>query len=363
MGQKSEISFSFRGIVNGQHVPVGRIDIRNLDKNCDTTFNWPDTVFSFYPLGINDLQSYPNELHVFQNVPNPVLENTKILVYVPQNGTVTIDVSILSGKHVSSFCQVLNRGFHSFLFTPGRIGTYIFSVNCNRMNKSIKMVVSSSRSYSGIVLIYNGTENETAILKSSKLSGRLAFSSGDNLEFKGYYNGITDTIKDAPTSSKAYTFHFSSTGLCPTSVTHMGQTYGTILIGTQCWFKENLNVGNKINYTINQTNNAIVEKYCYDNLESKCDVYGGLYQWNEMMQYSNTPGIQGICPFGWHLPTNQEWTILSNNLGGESVAGGNSRLPEPFSINSLPLPAGPVGRFSRLSGWPRRGGRPARLPF
>ena len=104
-----------------------------------------------------------------------------------------------------------------------------------------------------------------------------------------------------------------------------GKTYNTVQIGTQCWFAQNLNVGTKINGNIEQTNNSIIEKYCYADLESNCDIYGGLYQWNEMMQYVTTPGVQGICPTGWHIPTHGEWTILTDFLGGESVAGGKMK--------------------------------------
>jgi len=106
------------------------------------------------------------------------------------------------------------------------------------------------------------------------------------------------------------------------------------LIGTQCWFKENLNVGTMINGTHNQTNNSVIEKYCYNNLTSNCDIYGGLYQWGEMVQYLNgtsntttwnpppTGNVQGICPTGWHIPKDAEWTVLTTYLGGVSVAGG-----------------------------------------
>ena len=43
-------------------------------------------------------------------------------------------------------------------------------------------------------------------------------------------------------------------------------------------------------------------------------MYGGLYQWNEMMQYTTTPGVQGICPIGWHLPTDEEWCTMTTYL-------------------------------------------------
>lgn len=100
------------------------------------------------------------------------------------------------------------------------------------------------------------------------------------------------------------------------------KTYSTVQIGTQCWFAQNLNVGTLVNANVNQTNNGIIEKYCIDNDETYCDIFGGSYQWDELMQYVTAEGAQGICPPGWHVPTNAEWTILTDYLGGEDVAGG-----------------------------------------
>ena len=104
--------------------------------------------------------------------------------------------------------------------------------------------------------------------------------------------------------------------------------YPTVQIGTQCWMAKNLNIGTMVNGSQEQTNNSptpVIEKYCHENNEANCAVYGGLYQWDEMMQYSTAPGKQGICPTGWHLPTNAEWTTLTTYLGGEMVAGGKMK--------------------------------------
>ena len=65
-----------------------------------------------------------------------------------------------------------------------------------------------------------------------------------------------------------------------------------------------------------------MEKYCYNDLESSCDVYGGLYQWDEMMQYVTTPGAKGICPQNWHVPDSVDFKLFSNALGGDGVSGG-----------------------------------------
>lgn len=88
-----------------------------------------------------------------------------------------------------------------------------------------------------------------------------------------------------------------------------------VTIGTQTWATANLNVGTKINVSSNQTNNSTKEKYCYNNLESNCTAYGGLYLWDEAMQYVNTEGAQGLCPTGSHIPSDSDWKILEMHFG------------------------------------------------
>ncbi len=90
------------------------------------------------------------------------------------------------------------------------------------------------------------------------------------------------------------------------------QQYGTVLIGTQCWMAQNLNTGVRVNASVTHTNNSMIEKYCYYDSDANCDVYGGLYQWDEAMNYTGSsnanPGDrQGICPAGWHFASDAEW--------------------------------------------------------
>jgi uncharacterized protein (TIGR02145 family) len=100
-----------------------------------------------------------------------------------------------------------------------------------------------------------------------------------------------------------------------------GEIYNTVLIGDQCWMAENLNIGEMINGIEEMTNNGIIEKYCYNDSSLNCDTYGGLYQWNEMMQYITDTARQGICPAGWHLPTDYEWKILEGNVDSQYGVG------------------------------------------
>lgn len=90
--------------------------------------------------------------------------------------------------------------------------------------------------------------------------------------------------------------------------------------GTQTWAKANLNVGTMITSTLDQTNNGTLEKYCASNSAANCTTYGGLYQWDEAMQYTTTEGAQGICPAGSHIPTDAEFKTLDMALSGMSQA-------------------------------------------
>ncbi|GEM_PF-4676164 len=97
--------------------------------------------------------------------------------------------------------------------------------------------------------------------------------------------------------------------------------YKWVYIGTQFWMAENLNVGTRINGSLEQTANGVIEKYCYNDTESNCNLYGGLYQWNEMMQYTEYEETRGICPEGWHIPSDDEWKTLEMSLGmGQAAA-------------------------------------------
>lgn len=94
-----------------------------------------------------------------------------------------------------------------------------------------------------------------------------------------------------------------------------GRKYRTVQIGSQCWFGNNLNVGTMIYGNLNMQNDSIIEKYCYANDTNSCNIYGALYQWDELMQYTTQLGTRGICPKGWHVPTDQEIIDLEVFLG------------------------------------------------
>jgi len=145
---------------------------------------------------------------------------------------------------------------------------------------------------------------------------------------------------------------------CGDSVYYSGQNYSTAQIGTQCWMQQNLNTGIRINGGANAQDDGIIEKYCYDDIPANCNIYGGLYLWDEAMKYTTQQGTQGICPSGWHIPTDAEWSDLTTYLGGESVAGGKMkeagythwRSPNTGATNESGFTALPGGYFTPVGG-------------
>ena len=134
-----------------------------------------------------------------------------------------------------------------------------------------------------------------------------------------------------------------------------------LAVGTQVWAKANLNVGTRIAGATAQTNNATLEKYCYADTESNCTTYGGLYQWDEAMQYVTTNGAQGICPADSHIPTDNDWKILEMQLGMSQAQAdttgwrgtdqGTPLKPSGSSGLNMPLAGnrGTAGSFGGLS--------------
>jgi uncharacterized protein (TIGR02145 family) len=175
----------------------------------------------------------------------------------------------------------------------------------------------------------------TATSTPGSITGILTQAGSGTITVTGLTNGTaytftvtaTNSIGTGAASNASNTVTPAPPFVCNNSITDSrdSKVYTTKQIGTQCWMTQNMNVGTKIAGAVAQTDNSTIEKYCYNDLDANCTTYGGLYQWNEMMNYSTTPGAQGICLTGWHVPTVPEYQILTNYLGGENVAGGTMK--------------------------------------
>jgi uncharacterized protein (TIGR02145 family) len=312
-GQHPTMKLTFRAVNNTARVQLDSLKVMNLTKAEDTVLHNPDTVLMFeYPAGIAEFNPELKSLHVFQNYPNPVADHTTISLYVPEKGQVTIMVTDMLARMLLKTDRVLDKGAHSFRLTLDNEGLVFFTAQWKGNSSSIKMLHAGIDRNNTASLEYLGSSTETSQVKADKAVQKFSFSLGDELLYIGYSDTMQSGILDSPAESQIQTFQFATNIPCPgtPTVEYEGQVYNTIQVFSQCWLKENLNVGTMISFPQWMEDNGIMEKYCYNNETDSCVKYGGLYNWFEMMQYNYQQPAQGICPPGWHLPTDEEWKVL-----------------------------------------------------
>ena len=132
-------------------------------------------------------------------------------------------------------------------------------------------------------------------------------------------------------------------GDCGDPVSYQGYDYATVLIGEQCWFAENLRSENYENGEAipsglsasewESTSSGAVAVfgegssncYSYSPDGDACDEAWSLNEYGRLYNWYAVEDTRGLCPSGWHVPTDGEWTVLTDHLGGESVAGGQMK--------------------------------------
>jgi uncharacterized protein (TIGR02145 family) len=172
------------------------------------------------------------------------------------------------------------------------------------VNGEIKDIVetrvssSSVGSSSSVEEVSNSSSIATSSSSAVPSSSSSTTTPSSNSVVSSSSSVVQSSSSSATTPSSSSSVSSGYTGIYGT-LSYEGQDYKTVLIGTQVWMAENLNY------------NASGSK-CYNNNVSNCAKYGRLYDWET---------AKTVCPSGWHLPTDDEWTTLTDNVGGASTAG------------------------------------------
>jgi uncharacterized protein (TIGR02145 family) len=249
--------------------------------------------------------------------PNPTTDNSVIQIYPPAEGNAAITVSDMNGKQLAQIQCYLENCIQEFRLSGINSGLYIISVKGRTYQYSGKLLCNgkSNRTIS-IEKVSNNIKVVDEKLNKADSKDQpppvdMAYTTGDMLKFTGISGNYSTVITDIPTSDKIITFNFIA---CTDGDNN---NYPIVNIGAQTWMEENLKTtkykdgSTAIPLVTDDTDwgNLTAPGYCwYDNNEATYKAtYGALYNW-----YTVSTG--NLCPTGWHVPIDADWTILENYL-------------------------------------------------
>jgi uncharacterized protein (TIGR02145 family) len=334
--QNYQITFSG----TGASTSVSSVKVENLTTGTSLTLSGSDIL----RLTIATLTNSPkdNQTSDIKIYPNPMTDFTTLEIFPPVEGDAVISINDLTGKSVYKNEANLKNLMQSYKITGLKTGVYLVSIKGNGFQITGKLVSNGNSNSQVNVGEINTIAQSDNIKKSEKGSkGSLAYvdmsyTDGDRLKFTGSSGNYKTIVTDIPASDKTIIFNFVA---CEDADYNI---YPVVQIGSQVWMVENLkttkyNDGTAIaNVTDNTTWSALTTAaYCdYQNTPVYSNTYGRLYNWY-VVSPSNP---KKVCPTGWHVPTDAQWTDLSTFLGGTSIAGG--KLKETTTTHWLNPNAG-----------------------
>lgn len=319
-GNAQNYLISFAG--TGASATVNSVIVENLTVGTTIILNGSDILRLTETTGVNPTENKQSaELKIF---PNPMTGNSTVRVYPPVAGDAIITIYEITGKPVARIHSYLENYPQEFSLSGIKSGFYLISVKGNNYQYSGRLLCNDKAG--GNTSIVKISNNQAVAEKISKTDNKgtqttidMEYSTGERLKFTGVSGNFSTVITDIPTQDKTISFNLIA---CSDGDNN---NYPVVGIGTQLWIAKNLkttkyNNGTSIPIVRDNTawSNLTTGAYCtyasIDETEYK-NIYGALYNW-----YTVAAG--NLCPTGWHIPTDDEWTTLSTYLGGENVAGG-----------------------------------------
>ena len=306
------VDYTISFTANGASTKVDSVMVQNITKGTTVNVLSGNTLMlTDTPNAVEKLSDYDENLSIY---PNFAEGKYTLSFYAKKSGRTQINAYNLEGKKVSELVINLQEGKNSFKLSFSQ-GTYVIHVVGTGYSYTAKIISLAKLNKASIV--YNGLEiNKSSIQQKSKTSVvKMNYSAGDRLIFKGISGNYSTIITDVPTNDKVYTFNFVE---CRDAD---GNYYPIIAIGTQIWMGKDLQtstyrnsdaVPNKSNYS--NWGTLSTDGYSFYSIPSSNTSYN-LYNWYAVNDK------RYIAPIGWHIPTDAEWTILSDYLGGDNVSG------------------------------------------
>jgi uncharacterized protein (TIGR02145 family) len=319
--QSQNYLISFAG--TGDTVQIATVKVENLNSGATLTLDGGDILHLVPPVGISPFYDDKESLSIF---PNPQVNKSIVKFSTTENENVMVSITDVSGRILCSNNLFLSQGTHTFSVSGLHQGVYFVQANGNGFDYSAKLISQNIQARLPEIAYISSSREATKAspVKSSKSTVDMPYTDGDQLLFTGNSGRYNNIVPDIPAGDKIITFTFN---LCEDND---GHTYKTVLIGpgkagTQTWMAENVR-------TTTYTNGDAIPNvtdgpdwiglatgaYCwYNNNKDSFDIpYGKLYNWFAVQD------SRGLCPVGWHVPSNTEWVDLLTCLGGDTLAGG-----------------------------------------
>ena len=266
--------------------------------------------------------------------PNPITDKATLEILPPLAGDAIISIYEMSGKVLTQFKGYLQNCPQVFSLSGIKSGFHLINVQGNGYQFSEKLL--SNGKSNGTAKISKVSINiqsvaEKKTMKESKgvqATVDMVYSSGERLKYTAVSGNNKTVMTDIPIANKTVTFTFTE---CKDGENNY---YPVVQINTQLWMAENLkttkyNDGTAIPNVTDPSTWQVTTSggYCdYNNTPSNSTAYGRLYNWFALDNNAATKvasnGGKNVCPTGWHVPIDGEWSTLTTYLGGESVAGG-----------------------------------------
>lgn len=339
--QSYSISFSGLGL--------STVKVQNLNSGLVADVQVGDVLFLSTVLDTpEELINYPG-INVY---PNPTTDIATLEIVPPYAGYAVIHVCDLKGQVITHLACNLDKDWQVFNISGIKPGMYIINVQGYRYKFSKGMIsLGKSTGTAAISMISKGIEssaNNKEMFDSKEVKSivEMAYNPGERLIYTAISGNSSTVMTDIPSEDKLVSFTFIE---CKDGDNNY---YSVLEINTQLWMVENLkttklNDGTTLvpNVTEDLAWNALITPgYCwYDNDIAHRDTYGALYNWH-------TINTGNLCPLGWHVPNDIEWTSLTTYLGGLSVAGGKLKESGMTHWTSFNIAATNESGFTALPG-------------
>jgi uncharacterized protein (TIGR02145 family) len=287
--------------------------------------------------------------------PNPMTDHSTLDIFPPVKGETVITIYEITGKPVAIRKVYLDNSRTGFRLSGLKKGMYIVDVKGKGFRYSGKLVSNGASSESISIekdntVVRASAPEETKTTRSSLATVDMAYTTGDVLKISGKSGNYTTIVMDVPVASKNINFEFVA---CTDGDFNV---YPVVKINDKFWMAANLkatkyNDGMEIpNVTDNTAWSGLsTGAYSdYSNVPVFSNTYGRLYNWYAIA--STNP--KNVCPSGWHVSTDAEWTALANYLGGAIGAAGKLKETGIISWASPNIATNSTG-FTALPGGDR----------